>query len=168
MWAALVAGCAGEVRPGDAGADARAGDDAGIEAGVDAASIDAARVDAHVERPASAPDVMPVCGRRLARADDPSTFDTREELARAIAEARCAAEVRCNDPLALACEPVLVHPGHYEPVVDLARAADCLRAWDAEGCASYGGIADDDAFHACAGLDRAEALAGAPCTDDGD
>ncbi|MFO0684696.1 MAG: Dickkopf N-terminal cysteine-rich domain-containing protein [Sandaracinus sp.] len=159
----VLAGCSCSGTVPDAGVDAVAPTDAGL----DAPSDDAAPPpDAHVERPSSAPDVMPTCGERLADPDDPTTFDTREELARAIAEARCAAEVRCNDALAIACEPVLVAPGHYEPVIDLARAAACLRAWEGVECASYGGIGTDAPFLACAGLDRAEALAGAACTSD--
>lgn len=128
--------------------------DAGLDVPPDAEAIQ--------PRPDHAPVLEPTCGARVSSADDRTTFDTREELARAVAEAECAARVRCNAAvLAGACDPLTVLPGGYDAAIELDAAEACLRAWDAWACDDPVAIYDT-----CRTLAPGVLPDGAPCSDD--
>lgn len=91
-----------------------------------------------VVRSEHAPVLAPACGARSAALDDPSTYDTREELARALAEARCAFAVRCSESVELECDPLIGRVGLLWSSIDIELAELCLRAWEDAPCTANG------------------------------
>lgn len=143
----LVAGCGAPPAVGP--------EDAGSDGGVDSA----------VGRPPWLPSLVRACGEWDAVPSDPSTYDTRPELARAIAEASCRYALRCHSALdAATCDPVRLHDAIYDVDVDVERARACLSAWDASTCAR----ADlDEVIRTCLPLQWGLNAPGASCTDAG-
>jgi hypothetical protein len=68
------------------------------------------------------------------RLDDPSTYDTPDELAVAIADARCEIALRCEWDTA-PCSPLAIEPAaRYVRDVDSAVAHDCLQRITGSRC----------------------------------
>lgn len=136
----------------------------------DAAAPDAPIADAAVRdasrmpRPDWLPPLTPACGSRVADVEDPSSYDTHVELARALSEAECQWGVRCDDELAaLACDPLGLLPGRYRPDFRAADAERCLRAWVERTCSQD--TSEAEALYAvCAPLFGAGRRNGEPCT----
>lgn len=121
-------------------------------------------LDAWFERPDELPDLTPACDAWRTNPDDTTTFDTLNELARALTEARCLRAVRCQTPdSSFWCDPLNVLPGFVEPDFDLDQAQRCLRAYWSRPCGDAS-MAEDFSAE-CTGLDWRSPGAGAACTD---
>jgi hypothetical protein len=136
----------------------------------DGASLDAERADAVVTpppppaRPTNYRDLHPTCGAWSYDLADPTTYDTPEELAVALSEARCERAIRCGYAYeSWDCDPVRLRPSaELHAPVDVALAATCLRALGACDYAAFGA-----AEALCTGLHWFWAENGHACDDDG-
>lgn len=160
-WVLLGCGCgAATPTPADGGEDATP--DAGGVADVGPS------VDAAYERPAWLPPLSGACGAWTADPADPATYDTRPELAHALAQMHCRHAVRCNDLVeALACDPVRVTDGALRGEVDLARAAQCIAAWDSAPCEDSG-AGTPERYRVCQPLEQGVTAPGGLCTEQSD
>ncbi len=163
MLAAACAGPPSAAEGPDASVDAAGRSDA-LGAGDTAVPMDGALEG----RPSWLPPLTRACGEWVAGVDDPSTYDTRHELAVALAEAQCRRGIRCDDEHdATACDPLSLLPARYVLEFRVEDAERCLRAWDASPCASTD-IGADERYVACAPLFGGRHPSGEACTTEAD
>lgn len=129
----VLLGCTAASGGDDTGLDADV--DANVDAASDASVVDAAHGDAGATRWLRDPHLA--CGERSYDLADPTTYDTPEELIFALADARCAEQIRCAIPTA-ACAPWSVEPPtHLRAPVDVTQARACLSDLDTISCDTY-------------------------------
>lgn len=115
-------------------------------------------------RPPGYRTLHPTCGSFEYDVEDHDTYDTPDELAVAMSDARCAGDLRCAWDRAGSCDP-FSHVSSYglHAPIDLELAERCLRALAEGSCDAEGHRAADDI---CRGLDRGAIPDGEACASD--